>query len=62
MSPKSQNFIHFYEKSLKSQNFQKFKVVEVGNMYLTGSSLANRYYQANYTYTTIVHHATGEKN
>ena len=46
------------KKGLKSQ---KFRVVEVGNMYLTGSSLANVYITANYTCITIVHHVTGEK-
>ena len=30
-------------------------------MYLTGSSLANRYKKANYACTTIVHHVSGEK-
>jgi len=30
-------------------------------MYLMGCSLANRYYTANNTRTTIVHHVTGEK-
>jgi len=48
------------KKVSKVENFENLMVVEVGNMYLTGSSLAHRYYQANYTYTTIVHHATGE--
>ena len=35
------------KKSAKSRKLKKLKVVEVGNMYLTGCSLANRYYKAN---------------
>ena len=49
------------KKSQKSQKKSKIQVVEVGNLYLTGYSLANRYSKANYTFTTIVHHVLGEK-
>ena len=59
-SPKSQNLIHVYEKKSQNQKIKKFKVIEVGNMYLMGSSLAHRYYPANSACTTIVHHVTGE--
>ena len=59
-SPKSQNFSHFYEKKSQNQKIKKFKVIEVGNMYLMGSSLAHTYYPAYYTCTTIVIHVTGE--
>ena len=44
----------------KSKN-KKIKVVEVGNICLTGCQVANRYYKANYACITIVHHVTGEK-
>ena len=50
------------KKSPKSQKFRKFKVGEVRNIYLMVQPLANRYYTANYTWITIVHHVTGEKN
>jgi len=49
------------KKSPKSQKLKKIKVVEVGNIYLTGCQVANRYYKANYACITIVHHVTGEK-
>ena len=49
------------KKSPKSRKLKKFKVVEVGNMYLTGCQVANRCYKANYPCITIVHHVTGEK-
>ena len=49
------------KKVSKVEQFENGKVVEVGNMYLTGSSLAHRDYSANCTCTTIVHHVTGEK-
>ena len=52
-------WLFWAKKSQKSQKL-KFRWLKLGNMYLTGYSLANRYYTANYTRTTI-HHVSGEK-
>ena len=49
------------KKSPKSQKFRRFKVCEVRNIELMVQPFANRYYIANYTCITIVHHVTGKK-
>ena len=48
------------KKSPQSQKCQKIKGFEVVNMSLRACTLAHRYYTADYTCATIVHHVTGE--
>ena len=49
------------KKSEKQEFSKKAKGFELGNMWVSACSLAHRYYTADFSCTTTVHHVRGEK-